>query len=149
MEASGDNQWVDCASGGGSSLIRLAKDVSAEIPELKLTLTDYYPNIAAFSRTKKELDHVIEFESTSVNAMDLPKHLQGRFITMFASFHHFRPKQAKQILQNAVDTNSPIAIFEPVGRNFPSIFSMLFVIFNVLIFTPFIRPVRWQVLPFI
>ncbi len=30
-----------------------------------------------------------------------------------------------------------------------SFVSMLFVILNVLVLTPFIRPVRWQVLPFI
>ncbi len=149
MDASGKHHWIDCASGGGSSLIRLVKELNNDIPDLKVTLTDYYPNIASFQRTKKELDNVIEFETNSVDAMNLPPHLQGNFITMFASFHHFRPKQAKKILQNAVDTNSPIAIFEPVARNFGSIFSMFFVILNVLIFTPFIRPVRWQVLPFI
>lgn len=81
--------------------------------------------------------------------MEVPPHLRGRFITLLGAFHHFRPDDARKILQNAVDTQSPIAIFEPVGRNAISWFSMLFVILNVLLFTPFIRPVRWKVLPFI
>lgn len=149
LDASDGKSWVDCASGGGSSLIKLAETVSAETPGLKITLTDYFPNIKAFERTCKENEAVFEFESSSVNAMDLPPHLQGKFITLFGAFHHFRPDDARKILQNAVDTGSPIAVFEPVGRNAPSWFSMLFVILNVLLFTPFIRPLRWKALFFI
>lgn len=149
IDASGSSNWIDCASGGGSSILSLAKSLHSEKPDLKITLTDYYPNIAAFNRTKSEFPEVITFESGSVDATNVPTHLQGKFISIFGAFHHFRPKQAQQILQNAVDNHSPITVFEPVGRNFGSFFSMLFVILNVLIFTPFIRPVRWEVLPFI
>lgn len=147
--ASGSQNWVDCASGGGSSLIMLAKTLRQEFAQLKITLTDYYPNIRAFERTQAELQDVFEFETQPVNALEMPPHLHGQFITLFGAFHHFRPGDARKILQNAVDTQSPIAIFEPVGRNSISWFSMLFVILNVLLFTPFIRPVRWKVLPFI
>lgn len=149
LQSIGSPNWVDCASGGGSSLILLAKALHREFPDLKITLTDYYPNTRAFQRTQAELKDVIEFEKQPVNAMEMPRHLHGRFITLFGAFHHFRPDDARKILQNAVDTQSPIAIFEPVGRNAISWFSMLFVILNVLLFTPFIRPVRWKVLPFI
>jgi hypothetical protein len=127
----------------------LANTLKAENPSLKIILTDYFPNIKAFENLQKEAPEVFEFESKSVNAMDLPTNLHGNFRTMFGAFHHFKPNDAKKILQNAVDTQSPIAIFEPLSRNFASYFSMLFVIFNVLIFTLFIRPVRWNVLPFI
>jgi hypothetical protein len=140
---------VDCASGGGSGLLNLAKNLKQDYPHLKIILTDYYPNVKAFERTKAEDPQVFHFERSSVNAMELPAHLHGRFRTLFGAFHHFRPTDARQILQNAVDTHSPIAIFEPVGKNAMSIISMVFVILNVLLFTPFIRPVRWSVLPFI
>jgi len=149
LDASGNQEWVDCASGGGGGLIRLASEIKKEHPHLKIFLTDYYPNTKAFERTLSEDPDVFRFESQSVNAMDLPAHLQNKFRTLFGAFHHFRPDDARRILQNAVDTNSPIAIFEPVGKNVMSYISMLFVILNVLLFTPFIRPVRWQVLPFI
>jgi hypothetical protein len=56
-----------------------------------------------------------------------PKHLQNSVQTIFGAFHHFRPEKAKKILQNAVNTDTTIAIFEPVGRNFGSWFSMIFV----------------------
>lgn len=149
IEAGTNQEWVDCASGGGGGLIRLAKDLQQDYPNLKITMTDYYPNIKAFERTQQEVSQVFTFEAGPVNAMELPAHLHGKFRTMFGAFHHFRPADARKILQNAVNTASPIAIFEPVARNAPSLISMLFVILNVLIFTPFIRPVIWSTLPFI
>lgn len=112
-------------------------------------MTDYYQNTRAFERIKKELPNIFDYERVSVNAMELPAHLHGKFRTMFGAFHHFRPDDARKILQHAVDTDSPIAIFEPLGKNPPSIVSMSLVLLNVLLFTPFIRPLRWEVLPFI
>ncbi len=149
LDASQQNDWIVCASGGGGGLINLAKKIKTNRPDLKITLTDYYPNIQSFELTKKTNKAIFDFEKNPIDAKQLPLSFQGKFRTMFGSFHHFRPKDAQQILQNAIDQNAPIAIFEPVGRNFASFFSMLFVILNVLVLTPFIRPVRWTVLPFI
>lgn len=149
MERSGKNEWVDCASGGGGGLVNLAEDLKKEKTGLKIILTDFYPNQKSFERTKAEIPEVFEYEVTSVDAMNLPPHLHRKFRTMFASFHHFRPNDARKILQNAVDSGSNIAIFEPVGKSVSSWLSMLFVPLNVLILAPFIRPVRWLVLPFI
>lgn len=147
--SSKQSEWVDCASGGGGGLINLAKALKNDNPNLKIILTDFYPNIKAFERTLNEVPGMFEYQKESIDAKNLPVHLQGKFRTLFGAFHHFRPNDAQKILQNAVDTNSPIAIFEPVGKNFASWMSMLFVPLNVLLFTPFIRPVRWKVLPFI
>lgn len=149
LKRSGKQEFVDCASGGGGGIVNIAKTLKSNSNDLVITLTDYYPNMAAFERTKNAVPEVFQYEKDSINAMDMPARYKGTFRTMFSGFHHFRPDGAKKILQNAVDTNSPIAIFEVVGRNASSIFSMVFVILNVLLFTPFIRPVRWQVLPFI
>lgn len=149
LEKSGQKHWVDLASGGGSGLICLAKDLKKDNPYLKITLTDYYPNIKAFENLMSEVPDTFSYEKSSVDAVQPPKYLQGKLLTIFGAFHHFRPDKAKQILQNAINTDSTIAIFEPVGRNFGSWFSMFFVPLNVLLFTFFIRPVRWKVLPFI
>lgn len=149
LDKSGQHHWVDLASGGGSGLIGLAKDIKKDNPSIKITLTDYYPNIKAFEKLQTEVPHTFSYEKTSVDAAQPPKYLQGTVQTIFGAFHHFCPEKARQVLQNAVDTNTTIAIFEPIGRNFGSWFSMLFVPLNVFIFTLFIRPVRWNVLPFI
>lgn len=62
--------------------------------------------------------------------------------TQFLSFHHFKPKDAQQILQNAIDTNSSIAIFEGQERSVPSIIAMILSPISVLLTTPFIRPFK-------
>lgn len=146
---SGQQHWVDLASGGGSGLKGLARDLKQTNPSLKITLTDFYPNIKSFESLTKEVPNTFTYEKSSVDAIYPPKHLQNSIQTIFGAFHHFRPDKAKQILQNVVNTNTTIAIFEPVGRNFGSWFSMIFVPLNILIFTLFIRPIRWNVLPFI
>lgn len=147
--AAGNGGWLDCASGGGGGLLKITEHLAQKNPNIQVTISDYFPNIQAFERTKKLSNAKIDNENSSVNAMDIPQKHHGKFRTMFASFHHFKPKNAQQILQNAIDTDSPIAIFEPVDRNFMSWFSMFFVIPNVLILTPFIRPFRWKLLIFI
>ena len=62
--------------------------------------------------------------------------------TLFLSFHHFNPDNAKQILQNAIDTNSAIAIFEAQERSIPSNIAMIFSPLSLLLTTPFIRPFK-------
>ena len=51
---SGTNQIIDLGSGGGGGLIWLNSELKKDIPELKIVLTDFYPNIPAFKLTKKK-----------------------------------------------------------------------------------------------
>ncbi len=131
---------VDLGSGGGGGLIGLNQELKRNIPQLKLILTDYFPNVAAFEHTKKRTDNV-DYEVEPVDARNVPPHLKG-LRTQFLSFHHFKPADAKLILQNAVDSKSPIAIFEAQERSFPSILAMLLSPISVLLTTPFIRPFK-------
>ena len=111
-----------------------------DISNLKIILTDYYPNISAFKFTKKQADN-FEYVEKSVDARDVPTELNG-LRTQFLSLHHFRPDDAKQILQNAINSNSPIAIFEAQERSVPSVLAMLFSPISVLLTTPFIQPFK-------
>lgn len=129
---------IDLASGGGGALLWLNQELRKEIPNLHIILTDYYPNLTAFERTRKLADN-FEYIPTSVDARKVPAHLQG-FRTQFLSFHHFRPEDAQQILQNAVDVRASIGIFEGQDRSLPSILAMLFSPITVWLVTPFIRP---------
>ncbi len=74
-----------------------------------------------------------------VNAKNVPETLKG-FRTLFLSFHHFKPKQAVQIVQNSVNSNQPIGIFEIQDRSVSSIIAMLLLPISVLLTTPFIKP---------
>lgn len=138
LSKAGNNQIIDLASGGGGSWLWLNSELKKDNPSLQILLTDYYPNIKAFERTKKLADN-IDYVKTSVDARNVPKELKG-LRTQFLSLHHFKPEDARLILQNAVNSNSPIAIFEGQERSLPSIIAMFFSPITVLLTTPFIRP---------
>ncbi|MCZ2356444.1 MAG: hypothetical protein LC115_07115 [Bacteroidia bacterium] len=140
LEKSKTNRIIDLGSGGGGGLIWLNSELIKDIPNLQVMLTDYYPNISAFKFAKEQADN-FEFIEESVDARNVPTELKG-LRTQFLSLHHFRPDDAKLILQNAIDTNSSIAIFEAQERSVPSVLAMLFSPLSVLITTPFIRPFK-------
>lgn len=134
------NQIIDLGSGGGGGLIWLNEELKKDIPELKIILTDFYPNIKAFQYTKEQADN-FDFIEAPVDARNVPEELKG-MRTQFLSLHHFKPNDAKLILQNAIKSGSSIAIFEGQERSLPSILAMLFSPISVLLTTPFIRPFK-------
>ena len=57
-------------------------------------LTDKYPNLRAFEKATAASPERIAFYPDSVDAMKVPGELHG-FRTMFSSFHHFPPEEAR------------------------------------------------------
>lgn len=141
LQKSGGNQIIDLASGGGGGLLRVNEELKKHHPGVKILLTDFYPNTRAFEYTKKQSGN-FDFLTTPVDARHVPENLVG-VRTQFLSFHHFRPDDARQILQNAVDAKSAIVILEGQERSVPSLVAMLFSPISVLLTTPFIRPFKW------
>jgi hypothetical protein len=141
IDKSGNNTIIDIASGGGGGLITIARHLKKQNPNLKIILTDFYPNLEAFKRTQLQTPETFEYISEPVNAMAVPASLNG-LRTQFLSLHHFKPEQVKAILQNAIDNNQPIAIFEGQQRTIKSMIPMLFSPISVLLSTPFIRPFK-------
>lgn len=86
IESSAGNTIVDIASGSGGGLVKVAEHLKKGIPHLKIILSDYYPNIDAFKRTKAKQPNVFEYVEASVSAMDVPRYLKG-FRTQFLSLH--------------------------------------------------------------
>lgn len=140
LELSKTNQIIDLGSGGGGGLYWLNSELKKDIPDLKIILTDYYPNISAFKFAKQQSDNFDYIESP-IDARNVPSDLNG-LRTQFLSLHHFKPKDAKQILQNAINSKRNIAVFEAQERSFPSILAMLFSPLSVLFTTPFIKPFK-------
>ena len=138
LEKSRTNNIIDMGSGGGGGIIWLNSELKKDISNLKITLTDFYPNISAFELTKAKAEN-IDYVKKSVDARNVPSELLG-LRTQFLSFHHFKPEDAKCILQNAINSGSSIAIFEAQERSFYSILAMLFSPISVMIATPFIKP---------
>ncbi|WP_420399031.1 hypothetical protein [Flagellimonas sp.] len=141
LKTCGVDTIVDLGSGGGGGLLWLNSELLKSNPGLKIVLTDFYPNLNAFKFTQKQAGN-FEFIDPPVDARNVPENLKG-FRTQFLSLHHFKPKDAQKILQNAVNASSGIGVFEAQERSVPSILAMLFSPISVLLTTPFIRPFKW------
>jgi hypothetical protein len=134
---------VDMCSGGGGPWLELSRKLQPDAQVFHILLTDKYPNLRAFQKVRAASGHHIAFYSDSVDAMKVPGELQG-FRTMFTSFHHFPPEEARAVLQNAVDAGQSIGIFE-ITRRAPSTISLMFPwALMPFVFTPLIRPFRWS-----
>ena len=132
---------VDLACGGGGGWLWLNAKLKESLPKVKITLTDYFPNLEAFKHTQQKSDN-FDFIKDSIDARKVPQQLIG-LRTQFLSLHHFKPEDARKILQNAVDSEQPIAIFEAQERSFASLLAMFFSPLTVILATPLIRPFRW------
>jgi hypothetical protein len=144
---------VDMCSGGGGPWLDLCRqlrcrdagcqDDAGNSVGLQVWLTDKYPNLEAFQNVSASSDHHITFYPEPVDAMKVPGALKG-LRTMFTSFHHFPPEDARAILQNAVDAGESVGIFEATRRA-PSTIGLIFAgILLMFVHTPRIRPFRWS-----
>jgi hypothetical protein len=139
------NQIVDLCSGGGgpwpSLLPKLNTDPCTEITVL---LTDKFPNKKAFDRTKLLLGSNLNCRSDSISAFDVPSETQG-FRTIFTGFHHFRPQDARKIIEDAVRKNEGIGVFEFTARSLlPMIYMFVMSPIGALLLAPFAKPFRWS-----
>jgi len=134
---------VDLCSGGGGPWFDLSRMLQGDPTSLQIWLTDKFPNLSAVENVTAASENHITFYPGSVEAMKVPAELQG-FRTMFTSFHHFSPEEARAILQNAVDAGEGIGIFE-ITRRAPSTIGLTLA-WAVMLFvcTPWIRPFRWS-----
>jgi hypothetical protein len=147
LDVTRNSSIIDMCSGGGGPWLKLSRRLHGNHhSSLRILLTDKYPNLGAFQSASAASQNHISFHSAPVDATDVPHELHG-FRTMFTSFHHFQPEEARAILQNAVDANQGIGIFE-VTRRAPSAIALMF-LWALLTFllTPWIRPFRWSRLP--
>jgi hypothetical protein len=141
---------VDLCSGGGGPWLDVSRRLNSREPggavpgvHIQISLTDKYPNVGAFQKVRVTSEDRITFYPGSVDAMNVPLELKG-LRTMFTSFHHFSPEEARAILQNAVDAGEGIGIFEATSRA-PLTIGLVFAWVLLLFFgTPWIRPFHWS-----
>ena len=140
----GATRIIDLCSGGGGpwkSLLGVLEPLVSK--HTVVCLTDLYPNRAAFDELRERGGGRVTYSADPVSAMDVPSDLTG-FRTLFSSFHHFRPDQARSILRDAVAKGQPVAIFESTQRHPLLLLYMLMTPLLVMLATPFIRPFRWS-----
>lgn len=116
MRKTGYVNIIDLCSGGDGPLQVLAAKCAEELNEtVDVTLTDLFPNLEAFEKSKAESNGVIDFRRESISAMECPEELTG-FRTIFTALHHFQPRDVKGILTDAASKGVPIGVFEFTER---------------------------------
>eukprot|EP00906_Rhabdomonas_costata_P029849 RCo042172 len=152
VRQTGSRVIVDLASGSGGPLPAIQRSLAQRGLPVKVILTDLVPDLVAYEWEKKGLTNgrsgglgcELEYLPISVDATACT--IEG-MRTIFAAFHHFPEALAGQVLQNAVRTRSPIAIFELTERSLlnlllgPPMFFLL-----ALLLAPFVRPFSWRLL---
>jgi len=129
---------IDLCSGSGGPWISMYQEIrDSEV--IEILLTDLRPNIRA---TIPGAAEGIIYQSEPVDAKNVPPLLKG-FRTLFTSFHHFPPLKAAAILENAVQSNQGIGVFEMTERRLSVILRVLVTTpFIALFLVPFFRPFR-------
>lgn len=146
MRHAGTAQILDMCSGGTGPWMRLQEHFRQAGMRVSVQLTDKYPNPEAVHKWEKTSQLGIMYLAEAVDATKVPRHLKG-MRTLFEGFHHFRPEQAASILQDAVENEAAIGIFEatlkpPLGL-FLLLLAPLTTLLGYLFFTPFMTPRTW------
>jgi hypothetical protein len=148
LDSTGSYSIVDMCSGGGGPWLDLVRKLNSRKPigassDRRICLTDKYPNLDAFQKVREASANQITFYPGSVDASAVPRELKG-LRTMFTSFHHFLPEEARAILQDVIDAGESIAIFE-IPRHAPATIVLTFgFVLALFVGTPWIRPFRWS-----
>jgi hypothetical protein len=108
---------IDLCAGAGGPLLTidriLAEDLNCPVD---VVVTDLYPNAEAFKHLHTVSGGRITPRYQPTNASNVPQHLTG-VRTLFTAMHHFRPDDARAVLNDAVRKKAPIAVFEPLQRS--------------------------------
>jgi SAM-dependent methyltransferase len=140
---SGCDRFVDLCAGSGGPWLRLQRAVASALGRpVRVTLTDLYPNAAAFARLAAASDGAVAGVVAAVDARAVPERLGG-IRTLFDCFHHFRPADARAVLADAHRRRQPIVIVEGTRRRLSALAGMLLAPLFVLLITPRIAPFSW------
>lgn len=138
LDSAASRDVVDLCSGGGGPWLDLSQRLDCDSRGIRIHLSDKYPNQRAGAVQKS----FFSYGSEPVDAMNVPRGLIG-FRTVFSSFHHFRPEEARAVLQDAVDAGEGIGVFEITRRAPLAIALMLPWALLVFFSTLRIRPLGW------
>jgi len=137
---------VDLCSGGGGPWFHLARQLhsrtNGDKRGFQIWLTDKYPNSSSHRNANPACENRVTFYPAPVDATKVPQQLKG-FRTMFTSFHHFSPEDARKVLQDAVNAGEGIGIFEITSRTRAAIFRVFAWVILLFLGTPWARPFRW------
>ncbi len=138
-----ENHIIDLGSGGGGAIEQIHQNLKQQSrQEVQITLTDKFPNLAAWQYIQQKTNNAIYFYAEPVDANQVPDVLKG-VRTLFSAAHHFKPEQIKSMLKEAIKQQQGICLFDGGDK---SLFLLLgSIVFHPLVFffcTPFFRPFK-------
>jgi len=138
-----DRPVLDLCSGSGGP----AAFVATRLAPTRVYCTDLFPHRSALRWQAARVEG-LDWSAEPVDATAVPDHLpRDAPRTLFNAFHHFRPPDARRILEDAVRCRAPIGIFEVVGRHWTAVPGVLGMPFAVMGLLPFMRPFRADWVP--
>lgn len=146
VKASGCTELIDLCAGGGGPTVAVLRALEAQGVHARATLTDLFPNLAAFERVARESGGAIGYVAQPVDATAVPEALRG-FRLLFNAFHHLPPPVAAGVLRDAMEQGQPIAIYEIVGRDPLTMAALLASPLFMLGAVPLLRPFDWRWVP--
>ncbi|QQS28922.1 MAG: hypothetical protein IPM47_19110 [Sphingobacteriales bacterium] len=145
-------QIVDLGSGSGGPMIDVIEKINKRNTQndpIELLLSDKYPNENTVERINNLNLPNVNYLSNSVDASKI-ENIPNGLKTMIASFHHMKPKVAKQILKSAEKNREPILIYEIAENNIPFILwclmlpiSLIILVLMSLFMTTLVRPLTY------
>lgn len=138
-----ETKIIDLCSGGGGYIEQVYDEINKiSGHEISITLTDKFPNTAAYEFLKEKTNDGINYISVSTDAANVPQELKG-FRTMFSAVHHFNPEQVKSVLRNAVENRAAIGFFDGGEKSIFAILGLMMIHpIAFFIFTPFFKPFK-------
>ncbi len=148
LKESGESEVVDLCAGAGGSMPEvmelLKKDYN--LPNVRLTMTDLYPNADALKKFNQPDQPNISYLAEPVNATNFETAPAG-LKTMVNCFHHMPPPQAKQILQSAQENRQALLIYDMGDNKMPTLvwwlllpISLVIMVIMTLFITLKVRP---------
>ena len=110
---------LDLCSGSGGPMPGVLNLVRTQTqdPNLKLTLSDLYPDLNAAEEYNNS-DDDIEYKTEPMDAASAQSGT-NTLHTMICSFHHMPRDNARKILKNAIQNRQPLFIFELSDNSSP------------------------------
>ena len=137
------NHLIDLGSGGGGAIGHIHQSLSLQSPQkITVTLTDKFPNPAAWQHIRQKTNNAIGFYAKPVDANHVPACLNG-VRTLFSAAHHFKPQQLTQILAAAVAAEKGICLFDGGSKSvWMFLGAIVFPPLFLFALTPFFRPFK-------
>ena len=108
---------LDLCSGSGELSVHVLvnnTDIVQNEPQARIFLSDLFPNVESYRALKEAYPELVNYYPEPINV--LAPGVSGDIWMMLESFHHFKPEQAKIILENAATNAQGIIILETTGR---------------------------------